>query len=287
MSGARIVELGDTEPYDGPWRFTRFGRKPMLAVALGTFIGVATIGALMLLEHQRDEARAAAAPCAPPGRLAKEVVRTFLDRIARGDRAALGACWEDPALALPWADRLERTGGASQVAILSEGLSSDPLGRIANVLAMPTWRVDADVLWPSGRPKSFYLRDDGDGRWQLVGIRTPMWDFGSCMDTLATPVDVVRTFFAFLDERSVVGIEQCWVETAERSVILSRYLATGGATSVSITANREVPGGAAVRVAVQWRASPWNGDCCQRWFVLRNEGGRWRIASVEEAPPDR
>jgi hypothetical protein len=287
VAESRIVELGDTEPYEGLWRLIRFGRNPLLAVALGTFLGIATIGALIALEHERDEARAAAAPCTPPGRLAKEVVRTFLGRIARGDRAALGACWEDPTLALPWADRLERTGGSSQVTILSEGLSSDPLGRIAYVLAMPVWRVDADVLWPSGRPKLFSLRDDGDGRWQLIGIRTPIWDFGSCTDTLATPVEVVRTFFAFLDERSVVGMEQCWVESDGRSAILSRYLASGGATSVSITANREVPGGAAVRVAVQWRASPWSGDCCQRWFVLQSHGGRWRIASVETSPPDR
>jgi hypothetical protein len=290
VSGTSIVELGDTEPYDGLWRFIRFGRKPMLAVALGTFIGLATIGGLMLLERQRDEARAAAAPCAPPGKLATDVVRAFLERTARGDREALGSCWADPGSATVWADRLARTGGPSRIAILNPAGSYgwDPLGRrVAQVLAVPTWRIDADVLWPTGMPKWFILRDDGDGRWRVVAIHTPLWDVGSCTDSSLEPVAIVRTFFALLNERGIVGMAECWVDSTDRSTILGRYLATGGTTSVSITANHEVPGGYAVRVSAQWRASPWTGDCCERWFVLRNDGGRWRIASVEAAPPDR
>lgn len=287
MSDNRIEELDNAEPYERMWRRFRVGRSRLLAALTGTLVGLVIVGGLLYVERRDADALVAGAPCAPAGRPAKDVVRAFLDRVARhADRDALRSCWSDASVADQWTDRLAKTGGPLDLVILSSGRGSDPVGRpLTSVLAMPTWRIDADALWPSGRAKWFLLRDDGDGSWRLTQIQTPLWDIGSCQERTLAPEELVRTFFALLEERQPVGMIECWVKTPERDTIIDRYVATGGATALSITATKHLERGTAVRVFVQWRASPWSGDCCERWFVLHNDGGRWMIASVETSPP--
>lgn len=289
MADPNIEEIGDTEPDEGLWRFVSVGRGHMIAVAAGALFGIVAFGGLLVVERQHEEARIANAPCAPAGKPAKEVVRSFLDRVASGaSREALRSCWLDASVADRWVDRLAKTGGPSNLVILSDGLGSDPTGRrLASVLAAPTWRIDADVLWPSERQKWFVLRDDGDGRWRLLEIQTPLWGVGSCADSSLGPEHVVRTFFALLEERQPIGMAECWVNTPDREAIINRYVATGGVASLNITASRDFGGVSAVRVFAQWRASPWSGDCCQRWLVLHQQAESWRIASTDASPPDR
>jgi hypothetical protein len=286
VSDVSIEDLGDVEPYDGLWRFARLGRRQMLAAAAGVFLGLVAFGALVLVERDHQATRVATAPCTVSGRAAPEVVRTFLGRIERGDRDAMRSCWSLTDEADRWIDRLVPTKGVSQVEILTANAGADQGGhRLINVLAAPTWRIEADVLWPNARPKWFLLREEEPGVWALRYIQTPLWSAGSCMDGNLPPDEIVRTFFALLDERQPVGMAECFVPSAERDVIIYRLLAAGGFTSLAITNTRPLPDGYAVRVFLQWRASPWSGDCCQRWFVLKSDGGQWKIASVEASPP--